>query len=48
MKKITLALDEEVVEAALSHARRHQITLDVLVRELFGKNSHRRPPGVGH
>jgi hypothetical protein len=37
MKNITLAMDEETLEAGLSYARRRQITLDVLVRELLAK-----------
>lgn len=35
MKKITLAIDEETLEAARSYASRHQTTLNSLVRELL-------------
>jgi hypothetical protein len=35
MSVITLALDEKTLEAARRYARRHQVTLDALVRELL-------------
>ncbi len=37
MKNITLALDEETLEAGRSYAQRHQTTLNALVRELLVK-----------
>lgn len=37
MKNITLALDEETLEAGRAYARRHQTTLNALVRELLVK-----------
>jgi len=37
MKNITLALDEKTLEAGRSYARRHQTTLNALVRELLVK-----------
>lgn len=35
MKNITLAIDDETLEAGRSYARRHQTTLNSLVRELL-------------
>ena len=35
MKKITLALDEETLEAGRIYASRHQTTLNALVRQLL-------------
>ncbi len=37
MKNITLALDEETLEAGRAYAQRHQTTLNALVRELLTK-----------
>ena len=37
MKNITLALDDEIVEAGRAYAQRHQTTLNALVRELLVK-----------
>ena len=37
MKNITLALDEETLEAGRAYAQRHQKTLNALVRELLVK-----------
>ena len=37
MKNITLALDEDTVEAGRVYAQRHQTTLNALVRELLVK-----------
>lgn len=37
MKNITLALDEEILEAGRAYAQRHQTTLNALVRELLVK-----------
>ena len=37
MKNITLALDEETIEAGRAYAQRHQTTLNALVRELLVK-----------
>lgn len=37
MKNITLALDEETLDAGRSYAQRHQTTLNALVRELLVK-----------
>ena len=37
MKNITLALDEETLEAGRAYADRHQTTLNALVRELLTK-----------
>jgi hypothetical protein len=35
MKNITLALDEETLEAGRTYASRHQTTLNALVRQLL-------------
>lgn len=37
MRNITLALDEETLEAGRAYAQRHQTTLNALVRELLVK-----------
>jgi hypothetical protein len=37
MKNITLALDEEILEAGRTYARRHQTTLNALVRDLLAR-----------
>ena len=37
MRNVTLALDEETLEACRSYAELHQTTLDALVRELLVK-----------
>lgn len=37
MKNITLALDEETLEAGRAYAQRHKTTLNALVRELLVK-----------
>ena len=37
MKNITLALDEETLDAGREYAQRHQTTLNALVRELLVK-----------
>jgi hypothetical protein len=37
MKNITLALDEETLEAGRTYATRHQTTLNALVRQLLVK-----------
>jgi hypothetical protein len=37
MKNITLALDDELLEAGRQYAERHQTTLNALVRELLAK-----------
>ena len=37
MKNITLALDEDTLEAGRAYAQRHQTTLNALVRELLVK-----------
>ncbi len=37
MKNITLALDEETLDAGRAYAQRHQTTLTALVRELLVK-----------
>jgi hypothetical protein len=37
MKNITLALDEQILEAGRDYAQRHQTTLNALVRELLVK-----------
>jgi hypothetical protein len=37
MKNITLALDEQTLEAGRAYAQRHQTTLNALVRELLVK-----------
>jgi hypothetical protein len=37
MKNITLALDEETLNAGREYAQRHQTTLNTLVRELLVK-----------
>jgi hypothetical protein len=37
MKNITLALDEETLEAGREYAQRHQTTLNALVRDLLAK-----------
>jgi len=40
MKNITLALDEETLEAGRAYAERHQTTLNALVRDLLAKTVH--------
>jgi hypothetical protein len=37
MKNITLALDEETLDAGRAYAQRHQTTLNALVRDLLEK-----------
>lgn len=37
MKNITLALDEETLDAGRAYAQRHETTLNALVRELLVK-----------
>lgn len=37
MKNITLALDEETLDAGRAYAQRHQITLNALIRDLLAK-----------
>ena len=37
MKNITLAIDEETLDAGRSYAQRHQTTLNALVRDLLVK-----------
>ncbi len=37
MKNVTLALDEETLDAGRDYADRHQTTLNALVRELLAK-----------
>jgi hypothetical protein len=37
MKNITLAIDEETLDAGRAYARRHQTTLNALVRDLLAK-----------
>jgi hypothetical protein len=37
MKNITLALDEQILDAGRAYAQRHQTTLNALVRELLVK-----------
>ncbi len=37
MKNITLAIDEEILDAGRAYALRHQTTLNALVRELLVK-----------
>ena len=37
MKNITLAIDEETLDAGRAYAQRHQTTLNALVRELLAK-----------
>ena len=37
MKNITLALDEETLDAGRTYAQRHKTTLNALVRELLMK-----------
>ena len=37
MRTITLAIDDETLEAGRAYAHRHQITLNALVRELLVK-----------
>ena len=37
MKNITLALDDDVLEAGRQYAQRHQTTLNALVRDLLVK-----------
>ncbi len=40
MKNITLALDQETLEAGRAYAERHQTTLNALVRDLLAKTVH--------
>jgi hypothetical protein len=37
MKNVTLAIDDETLDAGRSYAQRHQTTLNALVRELLVK-----------
>ncbi len=37
MKNLTLAIDEETLEAGRIYAQRHQVTLNALVRDLLAK-----------
>ncbi len=37
VKNVTLALDEETLDAGRAYAQRHQTTLNALVRELLAK-----------
>jgi hypothetical protein len=37
MKNITLAIDDETLDAGRSYAQRHQTTLNALIRELLAK-----------
>ena len=37
MKNITLALDEETLDAGRAYAQRHQTTLNGLIRDLLAK-----------
>ncbi len=37
MKNITLAIDDETLNAGREYARRHQTTLNALVRDLLAK-----------
>ena len=37
MKNLTLAIDEETLEAGRAYASRHQITLNTLVRDLLAR-----------
>ena len=37
MKNITLALDEETLDAGRTYAQRHQTTLNALIRDLLVK-----------
>ncbi len=37
MKNITLALDDEILDAGRTYAQRHQTTLNALIRELLVK-----------
>jgi hypothetical protein len=37
MKNVTLALDEETLDAGRAYAQRHQTTLNTLIRELLVK-----------
>ena len=39
MKNVTLALDEETLEAGRDYAQRHKTTLNNLVRELLRKTT---------
>lgn len=40
MKNITLAIDEETLDAGRAYAERHQTTLNALVRDLLAKTVH--------
>jgi hypothetical protein len=40
MKNITLAIDEETLEAGRAYAERHQTTLNALVRDLLARTVH--------
>ena len=37
MKNLTLAIDEETLDAGRAYAQRHQITLNTLVRDLLAR-----------
>lgn len=40
MKNITLAIDEQTLEAGRAYAERHNTTLNALVRELLARTVH--------
>jgi hypothetical protein len=42
MKNITLALDEETIKAGREYARKHNLTLNALVRKLLRQTVFRR------
>lgn len=37
MKKLTLAIDEETLEASREYARKHRLTVNALIRQLLIK-----------
>ena len=41
MKNLTLAIDEETLEASREYARKHRLTLNALIRELLLKTVRR-------
>ena len=45
MKNVTLAIDEEPLEASREYARKHRLTLNALIRQLLDKTVRRDSRG---
>jgi hypothetical protein len=46
MKNITLAIDEEILEASRRYARKHNTTLNALVRQLLERTVRQNSKGI--